>query len=777
MAVEHGPVPHYLSILGARKLLPSLLATIEQACVLFDDTKQILYANRAAHTLFAADQLVGTSIDRYLEQIEGTKLSMDLLNQHTSFTRLTLCVSESHPKGADGLTPEVTSGRHNPTYQLVQADYIFTHIRKLQGPVKRLGQLNPLSKTESHDSVQRLHALVFESSDPEDYSGRHDRLVSELRRANARLKSALSIVSSTYRTNGILPHDTHMLDTLCSVIDCDGSTLYLLEQGQLRLKAHSSQLQEISAEGHFLRLGHGLPGLIQRARKPMRLRFVTPNRVLCLESSQEYEITSPLARHFQTVLGVPVMSNDKVIAVIIVGWKRARAVTRNDVSLLETIAEYLSIELMATLASSAQRRSEELNYLLTEISNIIYESSALDVDLLLNILKQIHHHIPFDIWLLDHQHSAVGGMPIAIYDDAQAGERTMEFPFKSGADYPGRAGAFPIAEDSPISEWLAQVTGNALTHGIIVSLGSIAGEENLEFLALRPPTMVPFDNAEVVFLKRFVDVLRKSIVGEIERSQDARIAHALQQSLKNEIEEIPGVYAGALYSSATDRALIGGDFYDMVSLPNDQVLVFIGDISGKGIEAASMSSLVKTAVVAYAYMGMSPARIVSSVNKLFVNFSRLERFATLFVAICSLRTGQATYCCAGHTPTYFYQQGTEPKTGELTLLSEQSPIVGAFSDVHFKNGRFSFNPHDILFLYTDGAYEARGKTGEFFGEDRLRRAFLTEVDAHVEDLPERILTHVETFTDGLLMDDIALLAIKFDNKEYFARDAKASRGY
>lgn len=751
--MDSRPVPHYLSILGARKLLPSLLSSISQPFLLFDETKTIVYANAAAHRFFNTKRLVGASIDTYIEDMDTSKISLELLNQHKKFTTLSLCAF-THQDDA--------TSDEDRRLQLVEARYIFSHAKRIKGPVQRLGELNPLSKTPVSSQFHRLHAFIFE---PQTASStqQHDRLVAELRRVNMRLKSALSIVSSTYNGEQSSDNDMHMLDTLCKVIDCDGATLYLVEEGQLRLKSHSSQLREISAQGHFMRLGFGLPGLIQRARRPLRLRFLDQNRVIDLETHQEHSIASPLASEFKTVVGVPVLSNDKVIAVIIVGWKRQRAVSAHDVSLLETIAEYLSIEIKASLASSAQRRTEELNYLLTEISNTIYESTSMDVHLLLSVIKQIRAHIPFDIWLLDHSSLRATGEVFAIYDDAKAGEKTVHFPFVSGVDYSDRPGVFRIDEASALSTWISQTSKGVMSHGALVSLGSIDSEDHLEFLALRPSSMVPFDNADIIFLKRFVDVLRRCIVGEIERAQDARIAHALQQSLKNDIVDIEGVHTGALYSSATDRALIGGDFFDMVSLPNHQVLVFIGDISGKGIEAASMSSLVKTAVVAYAYMGMSPAGIVSSVNKLFVNFSRLERFATLFVAICDLTNGQATYCCAGHTPAYLYRQGAEPHTGELELLTEQSPIVGAFSEVHFTNGRFVFSPRDILFLYTDGTTEARRATGEFFGEDRLRRAFLSEVDHMVEDLPERILNRVEEFTDGLLLDDIALLALKFDN--------------
>ncbi len=146
--------------------------------------------------------------------------------------------------------------------------------------------------------------------------------------------------------------------------------------------------------------------------------------------------------------------------------------------------------------------------------------------------------------------------------------------------------------------------------------------------------------------------------------------------------------------------------------------MILGDVSGKGVEAASMSALVKTALTAYAWEGASPARMARSLNRMLMSFSRVETFVTVFIAKIDLRHGRATYCSAGHPPTMLLRRDASGGV-EAELLSVQSGVVGAFPSMVYENGAFAFNPGDILFMYTDGAIEAREASGGFFGEARL----------------------------------------------------------
>ena len=182
-----------------------------------------------------------------------------------------------------------------------------------------------------------------------------------------------------------------------------------------------------------------------------------------------------------------------------------------------------------------------------------------------------------------------------------------------------------------------------------------------------------------------------------------------------------------------------------------------------------MSSLVKTALSAYAWEGASPARMARSLNRMLMSFSRAETFVTAFIAKLDLRHGRATYCSAGHPPTMLLRAGVagadaddEAASTEIEQLSAQSGVIGAFSTMAYENGTFTFFPGDMLFMYTDGAIEARDAAGAFFGEERLRGELLSASAQGVSGLCGHVLSALDAFTGSALNDDIALVALRFD---------------
>ena len=260
----------------------------------------------------------------------------------------------------------------------------------------------------------------------------------------------------------------------------------------------------------------------------------------------------------------------------------------------------------------------------------------------------------------------------------------------------------------------------------------------------------------------------RTSISEAQQAEDAHISQALQAGMQSSLGQVPGITSDALYSSATKQALVGGDFYTLIRLPDDRAVMILGDVSGKGVEAASMSALVKTALTAYAWEGASPQHMVRSLNSMLMSFSRVETFATMFVAKLDLRHGSALYCSAGHPPSMLLRRrplGADPAATEATeieLLSTQSGVVGAFEGMAFRTGSFRFAPGDVLFMYTDGAIEARNAAGEFFGEQRLRDVLLASIGSGVHGLCQRVLDELDSFTDSALEDDIAMVALRFD---------------
>ncbi len=270
---------------------------------------------------------------------------------------------------------------------------------------------------------------------------------------------------------------------------------------------------------------------------------------------------------------------------------------------------------------------------------------------------------------------------------------------------------------------------------------------------------VPFAEIEIDFAGKVGAAVSLAIENARLYETERDISNTLQQALLTIPEEIPGLGFGQLYRSATGAAKVGGDFYDLIELEHDRVGILIGDVSGKGLEAASTTSFIKNTIKAYAYEDISPASVIAKANEAFRRTSTRAAFATVFFGVLDTKTGILSYCSAGHPPAILRK-----RTSEIVLLSTRSPFIGAFTGLNFVEQIEMVERGDILFLYTDGATEAR-REGEFFGEHRLVNC-LKECALPVEEVPKLVFDEIMSFTGGRLADDVALLAVSLEHRAY-----------
>jgi len=231
------------------------------------------------------------------------------------------------------------------------------------------------------------------------------------------------------------------------------------------------------------------------------------------------------------------------------------------------------------------------------------------------------------------------------------------------------------------------------------------------------------------------------------------IADSLQESLLSIPSELPGVEFGHLYRSATLATRVGGDFYDIFELGHGRIGVLMGDVSGKGLRAAAITSVVKNSVRAYAYNGAGPAETMRLTNTALLRTIDHQSFVTAFYGVLHTETGSLTYCSAGHPPALVNRdRGTRS-------LDVRSPVLGAFPDLRFEEGEDTVRVDEILVLYTDGVTEAR-RGSEFFGEEGLVRALSGLDGTSASDTPDVLFRRVLSFSQGQLGDDVAILAVK-----------------
>lgn len=258
---------------------------------------------------------------------------------------------------------------------------------------------------------------------------------------------------------------------------------------------------------------------------------------------------------------------------------------------------------------------------------------------------------------------------------------------------------------------------------------------------------------ELEFANRVMGVSALALDNSESYQRERIIADTLQQAILTRPEQVPGLELAYLYRTASHEANVGGDFYDVFELDDGRVSVLVGDVSGKGVTAAKLTSLVRDGIRAYALTDDDPAEVVGRLNQLLYRSSEPDMFATLFFGVLDTGTLQLRYCSAGHTPAILAGCAAPP-----SLLYPTDPICGAFNDVTYTTRSLTMDAEDVLVLYTDGVTEAR-RGRELFGEERLAQLVESLVDLPIEDLPDEILATVETFSSRSLNDDVVILCL------------------
>jgi serine phosphatase RsbU (regulator of sigma subunit) len=264
-----------------------------------------------------------------------------------------------------------------------------------------------------------------------------------------------------------------------------------------------------------------------------------------------------------------------------------------------------------------------------------------------------------------------------------------------------------------------------------------------------------FTRREVELARAICDQAAAALDNARLYQEEHDVAQELRAALLKLPDEIPGLTFAHHYRPAVQPAHVGGDFYDLFELAHGLVGVMVGDISGKGIEAAVLTSLVKNTIRAHATeKGKTPADVVALTSTVLARETAAETFATVFFAMLDRRDGRLVYCNAGHPASVVARPDAT-----VAILPATSPLIGTYADFPFRNAESFLSCEDLLFLYTDGLTEARRDQRQF-GEQRLLEMVGRLCRHEPDEVVERVVASAVSFADGGLRDDLAVLALR-----------------
>jgi GAF domain-containing protein len=265
-----------------------------------------------------------------------------------------------------------------------------------------------------------------------------------------------------------------------------------------------------------------------------------------------------------------------------------------------------------------------------------------------------------------------------------------------------------------------------------------------------------FDDSTRTYLANLAGAASLAYGRMREYQHEHRIADTLQAALLRLPTAVEGLRFSSHYAAASDEALVGGDFFDVFELEEDRAGITIGDVSGKGLSAAIITSRVRDCLRLCALDGLTPAECVTKTSALLYRITPGDVFATLIFGIVDTRTGELTYVTAAH-PGGILQR----RDGHIILLEGANSVVGGFPYLEFTERHVTLEEGDALILYTDGLTEAR-RDGEMYGLDRMIDYLGVRKRSSLEALVNDVFNHVRTYTHNRLKDDVAMLAITLD---------------
>jgi serine phosphatase RsbU (regulator of sigma subunit)/PAS domain-containing protein len=242
-------------------------------------------------------------------------------------------------------------------------------------------------------------------------------------------------------------------------------------------------------------------------------------------------------------------------------------------------------------------------------------------------------------------------------------------------------------------------------------------------------------------------------------TERSRIAHTLQSELlPSRLPDVPGATVAVRYRAAGELNEVGGDFYDVFERRDGSFALVIGDVSGKGAEAAAVTALARHTVRTAALQPAGPSDLLMTLNGALRSQRQGSEFCTVCVAGLEIDGAAATLRLAlgGHPPALVLRAG-----GEVQAHGEPGTLIGVFPDPVLSDTEIALGPGDVLLLYTDGVIEA-GESRRAIGEAGLAGILGGLAGCGADAIVDAVEREAVSAQEGQPRDDIALVAVRID---------------
>jgi serine phosphatase RsbU (regulator of sigma subunit)/uncharacterized protein YigA (DUF484 family) len=477
-------------------------------------------------------------------------------------------------------------------------------------------------------------------------------------------------------------------------------------------------------------------------------------------------------------LVVPLIVHDEVIGALAVYKTRARPYREGEESLLLALSSQLAVavenarlhertkelgEVLEATLDSERRSSRQLRGLY-EISASFAESLSLDATLaaVTKTMVQLFDLDAAVIRMPGARGESLEPKAIHVGDPAlrETAERLLALPQPMDAPLARRL----LRSGRPVLLELGMTDGRDAHRALepflaqggsaavlpLATPGEILG--TLTLLSLDPARPLERETMDVAMTVAAQAALAIDNARLYQQQKD--FAETMQRSLlPSALPEVGGIEVGHVYQSAA-RVDVGGDVYDFLSLEDGRLAVILGDVTGKGIQAAADMAMAKFSFRALARIHPEPADFLAAANEVVVDEIETGKFITMLYVLVDPQAHQVASASAGHPAARVVT--ADGRVGEL---GGHGLALGIEADQAYEVARDVLAPGTTVVLYTDGVIEAR-RDGELYGEERLDDMLRRRAQLGPQELAEAVLADCKSFAGGELSDDCAVVCLR-----------------
>jgi PAS domain S-box-containing protein len=608
--------------------------------------------------------------------------------------------------------------------------------------------------------------------------------VTEFRRVERRRAAQYAVTRVLADAETLVDATPRILDAVGLSLDWEVGAIWVIDPRQDRLRCVDTWVAPLSKVSEFVDLsrettfglGEGLPGRVWSLGEPTWIADVT--------TDDNFPRGVSAAREgLHGALALPIVLGGEVLGALEFFSKEIREPDHDVLAMMSSIGSQLGLfierrvaeeERVRLLAAEqaaleqAEQTREHLEFL-AEASAVLM--SSLDYGKTMNKLAKLAVPRIAD-WCSVEVLEEGEIRPVAIaHSDPSLVDRAWELRKR-----------WPVAPNSPTGPAQVIRTGSTqllerITHEML--RGAARDEQHLELmrnLGFRSAMIVPlrargrtfgavtfvstdpqrtYGTADLALAEGLAERAAQAADNARLYEERARVARALQQSLlPQRLPDLEWMEIAARYRAAGEIE-VGGDFYDVFEAADGGWFAAIGDVQGKGPEAAAVTGLARYTIRAAAVTERAPSRILRTLNQAIIN-EWTDRFATVALARIkrSKRGADVSVSCGGHPLPLVLRA-----TGEVETAECKGNLLGAFEEVQLGDQGLKLRPGDALVMYTDGVTEEHaGK--RVFGEDRLIALLRELAGSDADGIAGRVEQAVLDFGDPEPRDDMGVLVLR-----------------